>query len=184
MKRVHLLQSLIVATIWGSAYPLQASLIRAMDLAELVASADEIVVANVQSVVAAWDPAHRKILTTIELTIEENWKGSGHKRVSLVQPGGTVGEIEMTVFGMPTFLPGEKSLLFLQGSGHRHVVGMAQGKRPLRWDGQGKRWLVDSPDTTDTVQAGPGKKLRHAQLIPPTTLDSLRRQVQALLEEN
>jgi hypothetical protein len=168
MKRLPRLQFLLIAGIAGMASAPQASMLRAMSLAELVTAADQIVVAKVVSVNAAWDPAHRKILSSIEVEIEESWKGAANGFVTIVQPGGTVGEIEMTVHGMPKFTVGDRSLLFLQGRARFQVVGMSQGERPLSWDANNQGWwnLPMSPmsprwaPTEKFVEPGPRRKSR------------------------
>lgn len=180
MKRVRLIQVLAIAAIWGTARAPQASMLRAMSLSELVASADQIVVAKVVSVNAAWDPSHRKILSTIEVKIEESWKGLASGSLTIVQPGGTVGEIEMTVHGMPRFVVGERSVLFLRGRVRFQVVGMALGKRPVSWDADNNRWLAESADTEDVVEVGSGGRIRHAKPTARIALDTLHEQVRAI----
>jgi hypothetical protein len=177
-KRVGLLLLASIAIVPGNASFSRASLLRAMSLGELASSADRIVVGTVLSVNAAWDPEHRKILSTIEIDIEESWKGSaGTERVTLVQPGGSVGDIEMTVQGMPSFAARERSLLFLQGQQRFQVVGMSQGKRALVWDGASKQWLAQPSDIEDVVEVGPGARLRQAKRGDAIPLSDLREQV-------
>ena len=57
---------------------------------------------------AAWNAAHDRIITTVDLTVVDCWKGAAAPATHLqvVQPGGTVGEIEMRVDGMPHFRVG------------------------------------------------------------------------------
>ena len=116
-KRVCLVLLAVVATMSGGTSSSWASVLRAMSLGELTLASDSIVVGSVVSVSAAWDLQHRRIISTIEVEVEQSWKGSwsANRRITLVQPGGSVGDIEMTVGGMPSFSVGEKSLLFLQG---------------------------------------------------------------------
>jgi hypothetical protein len=182
-RRVCLLLLAGVAMVPGSASSSRASLLRAMGLGELVNAADIIVVGSVASVHAAWDVQHRRITSTIEIDIEESWKGPAavSRRLSIVQPGGSVGDIEMTVQGMPSFSTGEKSVLFLQGQRRFHVVGMGQGKRALLWNDPSKQWLAESPDTEGVVEVGPGAKLRQARRVGPIPLDDLREQVRRAL---
>src|SRR5512136_451443 len=87
-----------------SGRPAEATLLRLLDLPELVAAADRIVVADVQSSHAAWDASHRTIYTTVEIRVRESWKGPSPSdgAITLRHLGGTVGEIEMTVHGAPT----------------------------------------------------------------------------------
>jgi hypothetical protein len=178
-KRGCLILLVVVAVVSGSASGLRASFLRAMSLGELTNAADKIVVGTVSSANAAWDVQHRKIISTIEIEIEETWKGppSASRRITIVQPGGSVGDIEMTVLGLPTFSAGEKSVLFLQGRLRFQVVGMGQGKRALVWDGSGKQWLAEPPDTEGVVEPAPGAKLRQAKRGRSIPLSDLREQV-------
>ena len=86
----------------------------------------------------------------------------------------------MTVIGMPRFSVGEHTLLFLSQAG---VVGMGQGKRPLRWDASGNRWLVEGADAAGAVRLDRRGKLRSEVSATPETLDSIRAKVRALLGE-
>jgi hypothetical protein len=127
----------------------RASLVIALDLPTMVERADHVAVVDVGSVSAAWDDKHERILTTIDLSVVEAWKGpmTPASHIRIVQPGGTVGDIQMTVFGMSQFSPGERALVFLRGTPQAaSVVGMAQGKRLVRQDAATGRWLVHAPD--------------------------------------
>ena len=183
MKRLCLLHLLVVTLVLGWGRRPQASLLTTMSLRELVASSDQIVVAKVISVGAAWNSSHSKILSTIDVDIEQTWKGEPASRISLVQPGGAVGDIEMTVGGMPGFAPGEHALLFLRGHARPQVVGMSQGKRTLERDSQSGRWLLHAPDMTCVVERGTDAKLRHAQPTAPIDLDDFHAQVESLLRQ-
>jgi hypothetical protein len=162
-----------------------ASLVQSLDLAELTAQADRIVVAQVVSASSEWDSSGRNIHTRIEITVEEAWKGSvaADGRIVIVQPGGSVGDIEMLVHGMPSFAPGEKAVLFLAGpAGAPRVLGMSQGKRPVRWDGAARRWVAESAEHSAVVRRDSQGGLQHLQrqslrlrnLRPPRTSRSNR----------
>jgi hypothetical protein len=139
----------------------RASIIMALDLPTLVQEADHIAVVEVASVRTAWDERHERIYSTIDLTVIETWKappGSAlpPQHLTIVQPGGTVGDITMTVTGLGSFAEGERSLVFLRGPANRaQVVGMTQGKRPVRYESASRKWLVAPPD------------LRQAKLVRP-----------------
>ena len=179
MKRVHGFQLVVLAALLGVVTSAHASLLRAMSLVQLVSGSDRIVVGKVVAVTAAWDARHLKIISTIELEIAEDWKGpdTGSRRVTIVQPGGSVGEIEMTVHGMPSFALGETSLLFLRGQRFFQVVGMGQGKRVVTWDDAGKRWLAHGPDADGVVDIEPDAKLSPVKPSKPIPLTDLRAQV-------
>jgi hypothetical protein len=126
-----------------------ASLVVALDLPTMVERADLVAVVDVASVSAAWDDKHERILTTIDLAVVESWKGpmAPASHVTIIQPGGQVGDIQMTVFGMSQFARGERALVFLRGTpASASVVGMSQGKRMVRRDAATGRWMVHAPN--------------------------------------
>lgn len=127
----------------------RASLVVALDTPSMVERADLIAVVDVVSVKAAWDDKHERILTTIDLSVVETWKGgmAPATHVKVVQPGGTVDDLTLVVFGMSRFSRGERALVFLAGRPEEaSVVGMAQGKRMVRRDAAGGGWVVHVPD--------------------------------------
>lgn len=160
------------------------SLVQALDLAELTARAERIVVAHVVSAKSEWDFSGRSIHTSVEIAVDESWKGSVAvaERLVIVQPGGTVGDIEMRVHGMPSFAPGEKAVLFLAGQGSPRVVGMSQGKRPVRWDGTAKRWVAQAAEHSAVVRRDSQGRLQPAPAEPDMALDELRQRVRALVK--
>ena len=179
----RLIQWLTVAACAVAALPVAvASLMRAMDLAELTASADQIVVGDVLSTESAWDSGHRNIYSTIEIGVQESWKGSvpNNGRIKIRQLGGAVGEIEMTVHGMARFAPGERALLFLRQA---QVVGMGQGKRRVQWNPNTKQWLADSPEGIEVVSAANKANPRASDTHGPEALDRLRERVRALVRD-
>jgi hypothetical protein len=159
------------------------SLVQALDLAELTARAERIVVAQVVSAKSEWDASARNIHTRIEIKVEETWKGSvaPDQHIVMVQPGGTVGDIEMRVHGMPSFAPGEKTVLFLAGQGAPRVVGMSQGKRSVHWNGTSKRWVAEAAEHSAVVRRDSQGRLQPAMSEPAMTLDELRQRVRALV---
>jgi len=131
------------------AVPARASLVLALDLQTMVTRSDHVAVVDVASVKADWDAQHEQILTTIDLVVVETWKGSqaAGTHFTVVQPGGTVGDLTQVVHGMTHFVPGERAVVFLSGrADHAHVVGMAQGKRLVRRDASSGRFVVHAPD--------------------------------------
>ena len=157
-----------------------ATLMRAMDLAELATSADQIVVCDVVSQESAWDDGHRNIYTTIEISVRESWKGAtpADGRIRIRQLGGTVGDIEMTVHGMARFTPGERSLLFLRQA---QVVGWSQGKRRVHWDSTNLRWLADAADQAHVRGADAQGRPHATEPDQPEALERLRERVRALI---
>ena len=159
------------------------SLVQALDLAELTAQAERIVVAQVVSTRSDWDPSRRTIRTRIEIKVEEAWKGAvaPGQTIVIVQPGGSVGNVEMRVHGMTSFAPGEKTVLFLAGQAAPRVVGMSQGKRSLAWDSTAKRWVAQGAEHSAVVRRDSHGRLQPAPAEPVTGLDEFRQRVRALL---
>jgi hypothetical protein len=139
----------VAVSLFLLAAPARASLVLALDLPTMVQRADHVAVVDVVSVKAAWDARHEQILSTIDLIVVESWKGGAASRshLTVVQLGGTVGDLTQTVHGMTRFFPGERAVVFLAGrADHFSVVGMAQGKRQVRRDPATGRYLVHAPD--------------------------------------
>jgi hypothetical protein len=182
-----LLLHFTVAAGWRAA---RASILVALDLPALVKRADHIAVVEVSTVRTAWDEKHERIYSTIELKVIENWKSpsaatASPDRLTIVQPGGTVGDIKMTVTGMGTFAAGERSLVFLHGPADRaQVVGMTQGKRPMKFEPASRRWLVTPPDLRQTklvlpaaTQTPTPKVSSSAVPAPATSTTPIRREL-------
>lgn len=166
--------------------PARASLVVALDLPQMVERADHVAVVDVQSVEAAWDEKHERILTTVDLSVVEALKGTmgPAMHVKVVQPGGTVGDVTMKVFGLTQFTPGERALVFLRGSQTgASVVGMAQGKRLLRRDVTTKRWMVQAPDRSGALFVPPKASSSAAPVFDPRQrpLDDVRVEIRDLV---
>jgi hypothetical protein len=164
-----------------------ASLVVALDLPTMVERADLVAVVDVASVSAAWDDKHERILTTVDLSVVESWKGpmAPASHVTIVQPGGQVGDIQMTVFGMSQFTRGERALVFLRGTpSSASVVGMAQGKRMVARDSATGRWMVHAPNRQGaTFVRAPGSSTSSPTVLETRLrgLDDLRTEVRGLV---
>jgi hypothetical protein len=186
MRRcTHLsLAATLAALVLMDALPARASLVLALDLAELTTRADRVVVGEVLSVRSAWDRDRRHIFTTVEIQVAETWKGTppADGRLKIVQAGGSVGDIEMRVHGMPSFTAGDRGVIFLRGTAAQTaVVGMGQGMRPLRYDAAVRRWLVDGGDRSAAVLLDGRGGTRPAPPEPTMPLADLRQKVRELL---
>ena len=131
--------ALVALPVVLSPRPATASIVVAMDLPALVQQADHIAVVDVVSTSADWDAKHEKIFSTVELkVVERAGKGAapagGEDHLRVVQPGGTVGDLTMTVTGLSTFATGERALVFLRGSGDERQRA-----------GHGPRQATDAP---------------------------------------
>jgi hypothetical protein len=162
-----------------------ASQILAMDIPELTARSERIVVAEVMSVKAGWDSQHKRILSTVELHVSEVWKGQvgGDGHITMVQPGGVADGIEMIVHGLPAFSSGERAVLFLRGANGdpASLVGMGQGKRLLNFERTGNRWMVGTGDRSAVVNLDRKGKTVLPRAELPVPLDDMRRKILELV---
>ena len=168
---------------WAS--PARASLVLALDLPTLVTRADHVAVVEVASVKANWDANHEQILSTIDLVVVESWKGDDApaSHITVVQPGGTVGDLTQTVHGMTRFVPGERAVVFLAGRPERaSVVGMAQGKRLVRREAGSGRMVVHAPDRAGAtfIRTTPASSTAPVFDLHARPLDDLRADVRSL----
>ncbi|MFN2239975.1 MAG: hypothetical protein ABR524_11335, partial [Thermoanaerobaculia bacterium] len=81
---------------------------------ELIRSADAIAIVTVQSGHSYFTPDGR-IETSYSVSVERAMKGlTATETITLVQSGGSVGDLAMMTSGEPDFLPGERALLLLK----------------------------------------------------------------------
>lgn len=133
MKRVIARSAALIALVVATAMvaPLSAhALVVRMELPELSRSADAVVVAKVTGSAVrdgARRGARRPVPTTeTRLQVTRVLAGERSQAVGIVQPGGVLDGVRLTVSDLPTFSPGETCVLFL--SRHDGVVGAFQGK--------------------------------------------------------
>jgi len=156
MKRIWLLSCTIFMLLLAAFVPRPAlGLMKKMELSQLTARADLIVVGQVKEIESRWDPGET-IFTYVTIGVEQSEKGSSGAEVTLRFPGGEVGEIGLWVSDSPVFQKGEKVKLFLKGKEIYDIVGLYQGKRPVTegetsappgpgFDYDGKHWPGPNP---------------------------------------
>lgn len=71
-----------------------------------------------------------RLVTDIEIELEHTFKGEAPARVTVLQPGGTVGDLTQVVTHVPSFALGERVVLFLERrpAGRYRVIRGEQGK--------------------------------------------------------
>jgi len=183
------------------AAPAAASIVQALELPDLVQKADHIAVVDVVSLRSEWDAKHEQIFSTVDLKVVERWKGPGQPaegHLTVIQPGGTVGDLTMTVTGLTSFTPGERAVVFLRGNAdNARLLGLSQGKRPMQFDSGAGTWLIkQAPHRDLTLVKGKGKgkgentpsstskptlNLVQPARPQPTALEDFRAEVRALI---
>lgn len=102
---------------------------------ELVNESDYIVRAVVTATRSEWveKRGRRSIFTYVELKVLEIIAGAPPTPLVLEMLGGRVGEDEMTVQGMPRFVPGQEDILFVRGNGRQFypLTAAMHGRYPV-----------------------------------------------------
>ena len=101
------------------AFLLAATLVGPADVESLAAAADAVVYGQVVRRSSAWAPGGGQIFTTVVLRPIETWKGASAGEVSVLVPGGELGELSQTVQGAAAFNDAEEVVVFL----HRRAPG-------------------------------------------------------------
>ena len=180
-----------LASAWMALSVAAATVVPWMDLKEITAQADVIVLGSIESVESGWSDDGRIIVTRATLSVERTFKGGPRARVVVETPGGKVGDLAMVASGAPVFHAGERLVLFLEPSGgaarggKRHgVVGWNQGRMMVRRDPRTGRDLVEDR-TAGTLYldrqgkpVGPGRAGKG-----PAELQDFLRDVERLVAE-
>jgi hypothetical protein len=99
---------------------------------QLTLEAESVVVARVENVAVRFTASLESIETVVTLRVEQTVTGSPPARITLVLPGGAIGDLRVMAGGVPNFWPGERTLLFLRGvHGAPTLAGAWQGKYSL-----------------------------------------------------
>jgi hypothetical protein len=125
---------------------------------ELGEEASLVVLGRVGDVRSYWNERGTKILTETRIEVDESFKGQAPSLVRVVQLGGVVGNVRMTVHGALSWKRGEEVLLFLEPlrAGAFQVSGFSQGKFEIERDGVTGRPYVKHPrlDDVEVLRAG------------------------------
>jgi hypothetical protein len=126
-----------------------------------------VVQGKVSSVQSFWNEKQTKIFTETVIEIEQTFKGQNRRSARILQLGGVVDNVRMTVHGALSWKPGEEVLLFLEeyDSDRFRVAGFSQGKFNIERDPATGDPFVSRPALEGSeVLGAPGKE--HA--VPAT----------------
>jgi hypothetical protein len=154
---------------------------------ELAQSSEVVIRGQVQSVRSYWNDDHSRILTEINIDVVDQHKGRATGQVTVVQMGGVVDTVRMTVAGALSWKRGEDVLLFLEPSlpGRFRVAGFSQGKFKVERDPRdgveyvrqaslGNAELVGAPKASTIGPQGAAQR---------PTLDGLLQELRPFLSE-
>jgi hypothetical protein len=106
-----------------------ATSVERLGLEDLVKKARAIVVGKVMASRTYWSADRKFILTDYTIAVDESVKGQSPRSMAITTVGGKIGDLELYVAGMPSFVKGEDAVIFVEQTGaYQTVVGLGQGK--------------------------------------------------------
>ncbi|HLJ75509.1 MAG TPA: hypothetical protein VKU62_13035 [Thermoanaerobaculia bacterium] len=97
-----------------------------------------------------FDPTGRWILTYSTFQVEKTLKGNPEPEVTIVTPGGQVGDLHQSTIGIPAFKPGDENVIFVKNSSAgQTVLYFDQGAYEVKNDSSGP---VVAPVASDLVK--------------------------------
>ena len=128
MKRLCVSLTILLAGLFAVSSTASAATVVKMDMPDLVAQSDAIVIAQVVEYSSQLEEDGR-VYTTITFRTDEVLKGQPGEEFTIRQVGGRDGDIATRAPGMPTFEEDEEVFLFLTHHQSTSVVtGLSQGK--------------------------------------------------------
>lgn len=140
-----------------SAPSVHATQVQQLSVEELGTAAAKVIRGKVSTTQSYWNPEHTKIFTEILVDTEETYKGTDTGTVRILQLGGTVDGVHVTVHGALGWTPDEEVLLFLEPyRDDKFVVsGLSQGKFNIVRDPRTNEAYVTRVSLTDVELMGP-----------------------------
>jgi hypothetical protein len=149
MARTPLLLGAVTLAVSLVANNAHATLQRAVDFDEKVDKAAAIVLGKVVRTQSQWDPSHRWILTYSTFAVEQTMKGTAPAEVTVVTPGGTVGDVVQSTIGIRPFREGDENVVFIKNtSAGPTVLFFDQGTYDVA-DDHGEKMVI--PATTGAI---------------------------------
>lgn len=140
MKPHRLLTWLFGIAIALLPFSAEATIAKAIAFEEKVENAAAIVLGRCVAQESRWDDAREWILTYSTFEIEKTLKGVPARTITLVTPGGKVGNIAQEVVGAPRFRTGAEHVVFVRESQvGPTVLYLEQGAYGVDEDSRGER---------------------------------------------
>ena len=129
----------------------EATLTQTVTFDEKVDNAAAIIAGRVVKKESKFDPTRRWILTYTTFKIDKTMKGGAGNEITVVTPGGHVGDIYQDTIGVPEFKEGREHVLFVKNSeAGPTVLYFDQGAYDLVKDERGQR--IVAPVASDAVR--------------------------------
>lgn len=161
-KSVRLAFGLLLglAPAWGATLEL-------LSLNDLLTKSTAIVQGQVTGSSAAYTGT--VIYTHYQITVLQQWKGSGQSTIDVLVPGGTAKGIRQTYPGAPQLIPGQQYILFLWTS-RKHAtftLGFTQGVFSLVNGASGGIMATQMPTTETILAPGTGQIVNNQPISMP-----------------
>lgn len=172
-----LLATAVVALSLVCAAPARASLVEAASFEDKVEHAKSIVLGRCVKTESRWDESRKLILTYSTFKVEKAMKGDPQTEVTIVTPGGSVGDVHQSTIGVPNFAEGQENVLFVRDSKvGPTVLYFDQGTYDVTNDGRGRR--IVAPVASEAVQVD---TQRGMAVTPetPRTVEEFERAIRA-----
>ena len=146
--------------------PLGATTVPRLELTAIAHSAQLIVHGRIISHSSRWDDTHQFIWTHYVLEIKEALKGKRSTRMTIAEPGGSVGGTTMTIAGAPEYQDGEEVIVFLERTpiGYWRCYGWGQGKYTVTRSANGKERVRTSLAGLELVGKSPLREANAMEL--------------------
>ena len=155
---IALVYSFVVILFLGSAA--EATQVLHQTPQQLGLQSELVVRGRVIAVESYWNTDHSKIFTRTRVAVDESYKGGAPATVDVVQLGGVVDGMRVTVHGATMWRQDEEVVLFLEAyqPGNYHVTGFSQGKFEIERDPNTGAPFVRRPeiDGLELMTTGPG----------------------------
>ena len=133
-----------------------ATQVRYKSVAQMGSESAAVVRGKVTSVHSFWNEKGTKIFTETIIAVDESYKGSDQGTIRLLQLGGEVDGIRVTVHGALKWRTGEEVVVFAEPyqNGTYHVSGFCQGKFEVERDPKTGEAFIKRPALTDVELVG------------------------------
>lgn len=146
MARTSLLLGAVALVVSLDAH---ATIQRAVNFDDKVDQAATIVLGKVVRTKSQWDPSHRWILTYSTFAVEQTLKGTAPAEVTVVTPGGAIGNVVQSTIGVRPFREGDENVIFIKNTpAGPTVLYFDQGAYDVKED-HGEKMIA--PVATDAV---------------------------------
>jgi hypothetical protein len=182
----------IAAVLALTPVPAHATIARVVQFDQKVAQSASILLGRVVSQTSSWDANKQRILTYSKFQVEKTLKGFPAQEITLVTPGGTVGDIAQDYVGVPRFNPGDDHVVFVRNTGVGPTVAfLEQGAYRVEKDDRGDRIvqplvstavLVDSQRGMAVTPEGP-RSLRDFENSVRVSIDRRRANEMKMIED-